>query len=90
MYVVSVPPPEHPVQQAELDELVEESGERFTRRRLVTIAGAGALGALGTALFEQSGGTVLVEDPETAEFPGMPQAAIAEGPVSAVLPLDAN
>ena len=43
-------PPEHPVAQAELDELVEESGERFTRKRLVTMAGAGAVGTLGLAL----------------------------------------
>jgi len=42
--------PEHPVEQAELDELVEESGERFTRKRLVTLAGAGAVGTLGLAL----------------------------------------
>src|SRR5439155_14916874 len=43
-------PPEHPVEQAELDELVEESGERFTRKRLVTMAGAGAVGTLGLAV----------------------------------------
>ena len=42
-------PLEHPVEQAELDELVEESGERFTRKRLVTMAGAGAMGTLGLA-----------------------------------------
>jgi ubiquinol-cytochrome c reductase iron-sulfur subunit len=43
-------PTEHPVEQAELDELVEESGERFTRKRLVTMAGAGAVGTLGLAV----------------------------------------
>jgi ubiquinol-cytochrome c reductase iron-sulfur subunit len=43
-------PLEHPVEQAELDELVEESGERFTRKRLVTMAGAGAVGTLGLAV----------------------------------------
>jgi quinol---cytochrome c reductase iron-sulfur subunit len=43
-------PPEHPVEQAELDELVEESGDRFTRKRLVTMAGAGAIGTLGLAI----------------------------------------
>jgi ubiquinol-cytochrome c reductase iron-sulfur subunit len=41
---------EHPAEQAELVELVEESTERFTRRRLVTMAGAGAVGTLGLAL----------------------------------------
>jgi len=43
-------PVEHPVEQAELDELIAESGERFTRKRLVTMAGAGAVGTLGLAL----------------------------------------
>jgi ubiquinol-cytochrome c reductase iron-sulfur subunit len=43
-------PEEHPADQAELEELVEESAERFTRRRLVTMAGAGAVGTLGLAL----------------------------------------
>jgi ubiquinol-cytochrome c reductase iron-sulfur subunit len=43
-------PVEHPLEQAELDELIAESGERFTRKRLVTMAGAGAVGTLGLAL----------------------------------------
>jgi ubiquinol-cytochrome c reductase iron-sulfur subunit len=43
-------PTEHPAELAELDELFAESGERFTRRRLVTMAGAGAVGTLGLAL----------------------------------------
>jgi ubiquinol-cytochrome c reductase iron-sulfur subunit len=43
-------PVEHPVEQAELVELVAESGDRFTRKRLVTMAGAGAVGTLGLAL----------------------------------------
>jgi ubiquinol-cytochrome c reductase iron-sulfur subunit len=36
--------------QAEIEQIVEESGSRFTRKRLVTVVGAGALGALGAAL----------------------------------------
>ena len=44
------PPPEHPVEQEALGQLVDESGERFTRRRLI-VAGAGAAGAaLGVAV----------------------------------------
>ena len=43
-------PPRHPEAEAEIEQLVEESGERFTRKRLL-VAGAGtAVGALGTAL----------------------------------------
>jgi ubiquinol-cytochrome c reductase iron-sulfur subunit len=43
------PPVQHPEEQQALDEIIEESGSRFTRRRLVKLAGAGALGALGLA-----------------------------------------
>jgi two-component system chemotaxis response regulator CheB len=34
------------------------------------------------------GGTVVVQDPETSEFPGMPRAAIRAGAVSQVVPLE--
>jgi two-component system chemotaxis response regulator CheB len=34
------------------------------------------------------GGTVIVQDPESAEFKGMPEAAVATGAVDFVLPLD--
>ena len=44
------PEPEHPRETAELEQLVVESGSRFTRKRLVTVAGGGALGVLGLAL----------------------------------------
>lgn len=43
------PPREHAPEQDAVVEIVEESGSRFTRKRLVTMAGAGAAGALGLA-----------------------------------------
>ena len=43
-------PEESPEAQDEIVQIVEESGSRFTRKRLVTVAGAGALGTLGAAL----------------------------------------
>jgi ubiquinol-cytochrome c reductase iron-sulfur subunit len=43
------PTVQHPEEQQAIDEIVEESGSRFTRGRLVKLAGAGALGALGVA-----------------------------------------
>jgi ubiquinol-cytochrome c reductase iron-sulfur subunit len=47
--VEAYPEPEHPEDQGELEQIVAESGSRFTRRRLVTLAGSGAVGALGLA-----------------------------------------
>jgi ubiquinol-cytochrome c reductase iron-sulfur subunit len=43
------PEQEHPEEQGEIEQIVEESGSRFTRRRLVRYAGFGALGTLGLA-----------------------------------------
>ncbi|MFL5954563.1 MAG: ubiquinol-cytochrome c reductase iron-sulfur subunit [Gaiellaceae bacterium] len=43
------PEPEHPEEQSKIEQIVDESGSRFTRKRLVTLAGAGALGTLGLA-----------------------------------------
>jgi ubiquinol-cytochrome c reductase iron-sulfur subunit len=43
------PPTDHPQERAELAEIVKESGSRFTRKRLVLLAGSGAAGALGLA-----------------------------------------
>ena len=40
----------HPDDREALDQLVEESGDRFTRKRLLFLAGAGAGTALGAAL----------------------------------------
>jgi ubiquinol-cytochrome c reductase iron-sulfur subunit len=43
------PDVDQPKDREELEEIVHESGSRFTRRRLVLIAGSGAIGALGLA-----------------------------------------
>ena len=40
----------HPDDEEELEQLVDESGSRFTRKRLLVLAGAGAGTALGAAL----------------------------------------
>jgi ubiquinol-cytochrome c reductase iron-sulfur subunit len=42
-------PEDHPDEVETIAELIDESGSRFTRTRLVKLAGAGALGTLGLA-----------------------------------------
>jgi ubiquinol-cytochrome c reductase iron-sulfur subunit len=44
------PPPEHPEEQERIEELVDAAGESITRKRLLTVAGASAAGAIGVAL----------------------------------------
>ncbi|MFI5781267.1 chemotaxis protein CheB [Nocardia sp. NPDC051570] len=51
------------------------------------LTGSGVDGAMGVSAIKARGGTVIVQDPEEAEFTGMPQAAIRTGPVDFVLPL---
>jgi ubiquinol-cytochrome c reductase iron-sulfur subunit len=44
------PPPGHPSEQEALQQLVEESGDRFTRKRLLVLGGGAAGAALSAAL----------------------------------------
>ncbi|MBO1335698.1 chemotaxis protein CheB [Streptomyces sp. VRA16 Mangrove soil] len=53
------------------------------------LTGADGDGAKGVEAVKAHGGTVLVQDPETADFQGMPRAAIRTGLVDFVLPLAA-
>lgn len=52
------------------------------------LTGTGRDGAMGVSAIKATGGTVIVEDPLSAQFKGMPEAAIAAGEVDFVLPLD--
>jgi two-component system chemotaxis response regulator CheB len=52
----------------------------------VVLSGAGWDGAAGATIVKKNGGTVIAESPETAEWGGMPAAAISAGAVEQVLP----
>jgi two-component system chemotaxis response regulator CheB len=51
------------------------------------LTGTGSDGAMGVDAVKSRGGTVIVEDPLSAEFKGMPQAAVDTGAADYVLPL---
>ena len=53
----------------------------------VILTGASADGAVGATRVKAKGGTVIVQDPETAESPLMPRSTIAAVIPDAVLPL---
>jgi two-component system CheB/CheR fusion protein len=65
-----------------LSSLAEDAAERSIA---VILSGAGTDGARGCRTIRSAGGTVYVQDPETAEFDSMPLAAIATGHADAVL-----
>ncbi len=54
----------------------------------IILSGTGSDGALGVREIKANGGMVLVQDPETAQYDGMPRSAIATGQTDAVLSLE--
>ena len=65
-----------------LTSLAADSGPRAVA---VILSGSGSDGSRGARRVQAEGGLVLVEDPETAAFDGMPRAAMDTGAVDAVM-----
>ena len=53
----------------------------------VVLSGSGHDGEMGVRAIKKMGGTVIVQDRESSEFSGMPDAALRTGVVDFVLPL---
>jgi two-component system chemotaxis response regulator CheB len=71
-------------------DLLFESGARAFPGRVigVVLTGTGSDANMGVRAIQETGGTVIAQDPASAEFAGMPEAAIATGGVDLVLPLE--
>jgi two-component system CheB/CheR fusion protein len=89
--ISAVPFGASPEQRASIDlffrSLAKNHGDGFAYG--VVLTGAGADGAHGVKSIKESGGIVLVQDPNEAEFPSMPRNAIAGGVADYVLPIRA-
>ena len=71
------------------DLLFESVAGSYGHRSVACVlSGTGSDGSMGVTAVHARGGTVIVEDPQTAEFAGMPQAAVATGVADFVLPID--
>jgi two-component system chemotaxis response regulator CheB len=71
------------------DLLFESVAAAFRDRAIaVVLSGTGKDAAMGVTAVKSMGGTVIAQDPKTAEFPGMPAEALDTGHVDFVLPLE--
>jgi two-component system chemotaxis response regulator CheB len=71
------------------DLLFESMAASYGERAIaVVLTGSGSDGNMGVKAVRQRGGTVIAQDEETAEYFGMPGAAIATKSVDFVLALD--
>ncbi len=68
------------------DLLFESGAAAYPGRTIgVVLTGTGSDGNMGVRAIAQTGGTVIAQDPQTAQFAAMPQAAIDTGGVNFVL-----
>ncbi len=71
-----------------VDHFFASLGEDQHERAIgIVLSGSGSDGALGVKSIGANGGIVLAQDPETAQFDGMPQSAIDSGMVNHILPV---
>ena len=75
-------------QDRPVDVLLASLAESFGSSALAAVlTGMGHDGASGARVLRESGGTVLVQDPQEAAYSGMPRAVVDAGGVDLVLPL---
>ncbi|WP_375515969.1 chemotaxis protein CheB [uncultured Nostoc sp.] len=71
------------------DLLFESVAATYKDRAIaLVLTGTGSDGAVGVEAIKKMGGIIIVQDPKTAKFSGMPFAAIQTGNVDFILPLD--
>ena len=72
-----------------IDIFLHSLAENLNERAIaVILSGTGSDGTRGVKAINEAGGVVLVQDPETAEFDGMPRSVMATGLADYVLPPD--
>src|SRR6266849_2335651 len=69
-------------------DLLFESVAASYRDRAIAVVLTGTDGSMGIKAIKKMGGTVIVQDEQSSEFFGMPNAAILTGDTDFVLPLD--
>ena len=81
------PRPDDPSQYTPINFFFRSLAENLQGRAVgVILSGTGSDGAVGLHDIQAAGGVTIAQDPETAQFDGMPRAAIAKGVVDLILP----
>jgi two-component system CheB/CheR fusion protein len=81
-------PPSGTTVRMPFDFLLRSLAGGFGERAVcVILSGTATDGSLGAQAIKEAGGLVIAQDPEEAEYDGMPRSAIAAGAVDLVLPL---
>jgi two-component system CheB/CheR fusion protein len=70
-----------------IDQFFRSMAERLGDGFALIFSGAGSDGAVGVRAVKESGGIIMVQDPNEAEYSSMPRSAIATGTVDVVLPI---
>jgi two-component system, chemotaxis family, CheB/CheR fusion protein len=63
--------------------MADQHGDGFA----IILTGGGSDGTVGVKAVKESGGLIIVQDPNEAEYPSMPRSAIASGVADFVLPV---
>jgi two-component system, chemotaxis family, protein-glutamate methylesterase/glutaminase len=72
-----------------IDVLFETAAAAFKSNLVgIILTGANADGSKGIKLIRKQGGTTIAQDPATAEYPEMPEAAIKTGSIQQIMDLD--
>ncbi len=75
--------------QTSIDLFLRSLGDdRQEQAICIIFSGTGAHGALGLKAVKAAGGLAMVQDPDTADYPAMPQSAIATDLADYVLPVE--
>jgi two-component system CheB/CheR fusion protein len=83
------PPEKVRGQRMPIDRFFQSLGEDQQQKGIgIVLSGTGADGALGLKTIIGNGGMVLVQRPDTAQFDGMPRAALATGLTTHVLAVE--
>ncbi|MGA3000782.1 MAG: chemotaxis protein CheB [Acetobacteraceae bacterium] len=84
---LSLPPDRHSVRMS-FDFLLQSLAAAFRERAVcIVLSGTGNDGSAGAQAVKHAGGLVIAQEPQEAEFDGMPRAVIATGAADLVLPV---